>query len=153
MRHQKRGRRLGRTASHRKAMYSNMVAALVTHERIETTESKAKELRRIAERTITWAVSLGDVLAKEPDERSPEEVAQYVHHVRMARRVLKDREALNRLFTEVAPRFVERHGGYLRIVKTRLRRGDAAPLAFIEFVDYEPAVSEKADKESAKAAE
>ncbi len=141
MRHQKSGRRLGKNATHRKAMWSNMVASLITHERIETTEAKAKELRRIAERTMTWATSLGTLLGKDPDERSQEEVAKYVHHVRMARRVLKDKSALDRLFTEVAPRFVDDEGkyegGYTRVIKTRRRKGDGALLAFVELIDYE----------------
>ena len=139
MRHRKSGRKLGRNAPHRKALWSNMVAALVTHERIETTEAKAKELRRYAEKTVTWATSLGaELLQKDPEERSPEEKARFVHHVRMARRVLRDRTALERLFSEVAPRFANRAGGYTRIVKTRRRKGDNAPMAIIEFVDYEP---------------
>jgi large subunit ribosomal protein L17 len=141
MRHQKSGRRLGRSATHRKAMWSNMVASLIMHERIETTEAKAKELRRFAERTMTWATSLGTLLAKDPDDRSQSEAAKYVHHVRMARRVLKDKTALDRLFTEVAPRFVDDdgayEGGYTRIIKTRRRKGDGALLAFIELKDYE----------------
>ena len=141
MRHQKSGRRLGRNATHRKAMWSNMVASLITHERIETTEAKAKELRRIAERTMTWATSLGTLLGKDPDARSSDEAAKYVHHVRMARRVLRDKSALDRLFTEVAPRFVDDdgkyEGGYTRIIKTRRRKGDGALLAFVELIDYE----------------
>jgi large subunit ribosomal protein L17 len=118
-----------------------MVASLITHERIETTEAKAKELRRIAERTMTWATSLGTLLDKDPDDRSQEESAKYIHHVRMARRVLKDKSALDRLFTEVAPRFLDDDGkyvgGYTRIIKTRRRKGDGALLAFVELIDYE----------------
>ena len=140
MRHQKSGRQLGRNSTHRKAMYSNMVAALITHERIETTLAKAKELRRIAERTMTWAISLGTLLNKDPKERTPEEMTKYWHHVRMAQRVLKDKGALERLFAEVAARFIddkgEYKGGYTRIIKTRHRRGDGALLAFIELKDY-----------------
>ena len=143
MRHRKSGRRLGRSATHRKAMFSNMVAALITNERIETTEAKAKELRRYAERTITWATSLGELLHKEPEERTGEEKARYIHHLRMARRILKDEEALGKLFHEVGPRFLEREGGYTRIIKTRRRLGDAAPLAFIELVDYVVGGAEK----------
>ncbi len=154
MRHQKSGRRLGRSATHRKAMWSNMVASLITHERIETTEAKAKELRRIAERTMTWATSLGTLLAKDPDDRSADEAAKYVHHVRMARRVLKDKSALDRLFTEVAPRFVDDDGkydgGYTRIIKTRRRKGDGALLAFVELNDYEIGVVQEETPEKAE---
>lgn len=137
MRHRKSGRRLGRNSSHRKAMFSNMVAAVITHGRIETTEAKAKELRSIVERTITWASSLGELLGKDPAERSPEEKARYLHHLRMAKRVLKEGSALEQLFAEVGPRFTDRAGGYTRVIKTRRRRGDNAPMAFIELVDYE----------------
>jgi large subunit ribosomal protein L17 len=115
-------------------MWSNMVASLVTHERIETTEAKAKELRRIAERTINWGVGVADLLAAETKDLSQEERARLVHARRMARRVLKDVDALSKLFGEIAPRFAGRPGGYTRILKTRTRRGDAAPMAFIELV-------------------
>jgi large subunit ribosomal protein L17 len=157
MRHQKSGRQLGRNSSHRKAMWSNMVASLITHERIETTEAKAKELRRIAERTMTWATSLGTLLSKDPGDRSQQEAAKYVHHVRMAKRVLRDKSALDRLFTEVAPRFVndkgEYDGGYTRVIKTRNRKGDGAPLAFVELIDYEvgAAKAESTSKEETAA--
>jgi large subunit ribosomal protein L17 len=132
-------------------MYSNMVAAVIRHERIETTETKAKELRRFVERTITWASSLGELLKKEPEARSVEEKARYLHHLRMAKRVLRDGEALDRLFTEVAPRFVERAGGYTRTIKTRRRRGDNAPMVYLELVDYVPSSPEPAAPEKTKA--
>ena len=115
-------------------MFSNMVASLVTHGRIETTEAKAKELRRIADRTINWGVGVADLLAAETKALSQEERARLVHARRMARRVLKDVDALGKLFNEIAPRFAGRPGGYTRILKTRTRRGDAAPMAFIELV-------------------
>ena len=134
MRHRKSGRKLNRNSSHRKAMFSNMVASLVTHGRIETTEAKAKELRRIADRTINWGVGVADLLAAETKALSQEERARLVHARRMARRVLKDVDALGKLFNEIAPRFAGRPGGYTRILKTRTRRGDAAPMAFIELV-------------------
>lgn len=151
MRHRKSGRRLGRNSSHRKAMYSNMVASVITHERIETTESKAKELRRHVEHTITWASSLGELLKKDPESRSVEEKARYVHHLRMAKRVLKDQDALERLFSEVGPRFLDRNGGYTRIIKTRRRKGDNAPMCFLELVDYEPPAAEVTTEDKAKA--
>ena len=134
MRHRKSGRRLGRNSSHRKALFSNMVAALVTHGRIETTEAKAKEMRSIAERTINWGVSVSELLSKERNELSTEERIKIVHARRMAQRVLKDSDALDRLFEEVAPQLAGRPGGYTRVLKTRVRRGDAAPMAFIELV-------------------
>ena len=138
MRHMKSGRHFGRDSAHRHAMMSNLVASLVKHERIETTEAKAKELRPLAERTMHWAIELGDLLKKDPKERSSEEKVRYLHHLRMAARVLKDRDALRALFQEKAIRFLDRAGGYLRIIKTRRRAGDNAPMALIEFVDFVP---------------
>ncbi len=134
MRHRKSGRKLNRNSSHRKAMFSNMVASLVTHGRIETTHAKAKELRGIAERTINTAVRVSELYSKDRDQLSSDERAQIVHAMRMARRVLKDTDALATLFTDVAPRYVGRPGGYTRVLKTRNRLGDAAPMAFIELV-------------------
>ena len=110
MRHRRAGVHLSRTSAHRKALFSNLVAALFTNERIRTTDAKAKETRRLAERTITWARRVGDVLAKKPDRRSTEESARVVHAVRMARRVVRDRGAVLKLFDELAPRFFGRHG-------------------------------------------
>ena len=137
MRHRKTGRKLGRSSSHRKALFSNMVTSLVKHGRIHTTEAKAKELRGIADRTINWAVSVHPILAKEPDAMSQQERAKVVHAKRMARRMVKDQEQLDRLFSDIAPQMTERQGGYTRVLKTRIRRGDAAPMAFIEIVGLE----------------
>src|SRR5450631_3925231 len=109
MRHQRAGVHLSRTSAHRKALFSNLVAALFTNERIRTTDAKAKETRRLAERTITWARRVGDVLAKKPDRRTSEESAQVVHAVRMARRVVRDRGAVVKLFDELAPRGLHAH--------------------------------------------
>ena len=134
MRHRKSGRKFGRNSSHRHAMFSNMVASLVTHGRIETTEAKAKELRKFADRTINWGVKVSELLDKDTKQLSQEERAKLVHARRMARRVLKDVDALRRLFDEVAPQFKGRPGGYTRVLKTRNRRGDAAPMAFVELV-------------------
>lgn len=134
MRHLKAGRKLGRTSAHRKAMYSNMVAALVTYGKIETTEAKAKELRSIADRTITWAVGVNDLTRKDRKKLSDIERARIVHAKRMARRVLKDEAALERLFAEVAPALAGRPGGYTRLLKTRFRVGDAAPMALVALV-------------------
>ena len=134
MRHLKAGRKLGRTSAHRKAMYSNMVAALVTHGKIETTEAKAKELRSIADRTISWGVGVNDLLSKDRKKLSDIERARVVHAKRMARRVLKDEAALERLFAEVAPAMAGRPGGFTRVLKTRFRVGDAAPMALVALV-------------------
>jgi large subunit ribosomal protein L17 len=134
MRHRKSGRKLGRTSSHRKAMWSNMVASLVTHGRIETTEAKAKEVRSIADKTITWGVSVHELIAKGTDKLSQDEKAKVVHAYRMAGRIVKDAAALDRLFTQLGAHFATRPGGYTRILKTRIRKGDAAPMAFVELV-------------------
>ena len=124
MRHQKAGRTLGRKSSHRKAMYRNMAASLIRHETIRTTVPKAKELRRVVEPLIT--------LAKEDG------VAQR----RLAFDRLRDKETVGKLFTELGPRFKDRPGGYLRILKTGFRPGDSAPMAIVQLLDQpEPEVS------------
>ena len=137
MRHRKAGVHLSRTSAHRKALFSNLVAALLTNERIRTTDAKAKETRRLAERTITWARRVGDVLTKKADRRTTEESARVVHAVRMARRVVRDRGAVLKLFDEIAPRFEGRRGGYTRIVKLGQRPGDAAPMSLLELLPDE----------------
>lgn len=149
MRHQRAGVHLSRTSAHRKALFSNLVAALLTNERIRTTDAKAKETRRLAERTITWARRVGDVLTKKPERRSNEESARVVHAVRMARRVVRDRGAVLKLFDEIAPRYLGRRGGYTRIVKLGQRPGDAAPMSLLELVPEEappPKTEEKGAK-------
>jgi large subunit ribosomal protein L17 len=132
MRHMKAGRKLGRKSAHRKAMYSNLVAALVTHGKIETTEAKAKELRSIADKTIHWGVGVSSLVAKGTRKLSDIERARVVHAKRMARRVLKDETALERLFAEIAPQLAGRPGGYTRVLKTRFRVGDAARMALVQ---------------------
>src|SRR5262245_16586932 len=145
MRHQRAGLHLSRTSAHRQALFSNLVASLFTYERIRTTDAKAKATRRLAERTITWARRLGDVLTKAPDRRTPDESARVVHAVRMARRVVRDREAVLKLFDELGPRYLGRMGGYTRIVKIGQRPGDAAPMSFLELIPEEgrPAAAPK----------
>ena len=133
MRHRKSGRKLGRNASHRSALFNNLVTSLLTHGRIETTVAKAKELRSFADATIGWGVSVQPLIAK-GDKATTDERAKVVHARRMARKTVKTREALERLFTEIGPHFVDRKGGYTRVLKTRVRKGDAAPMAFIELV-------------------
>ncbi len=117
MRHRKSGRHLNRTSAHRKAMFRNMAASLLRHEVIRTTLPKARELRRVAEPLIT--------LAKEDS----------VHRRRLAFARLRDREVVTKLFNELGPRYKDRPGGYLRILKMGYRPGDAAPMALVELVD------------------
>ncbi|HIN12719.1 MAG TPA: 50S ribosomal protein L17 [Gammaproteobacteria bacterium] len=119
MRHKKIGRRLGRDSSHRKAMFRNMAASLIEHESISTTLSKAKELRRTLEPLIT--------LAKEDD----------VSRRRRAFNKIRNKAAVGKLFNEIGPRFKDRPGGYLRILKKGSRPGDSAPMALIQLTDYE----------------
>ena len=117
MRHLKSGRKLNRTSSHRKAMFSNMTASLIEHEVIKTTLPKAKELRRVAEPLIT--------LAKNDS----------VANRRLAFSRLRNDSAVGKLFAELGPRYQERPDGYMRILKTGFRAGDAAPMAIVELVD------------------
>ena len=120
MRHRKAGRRLGRTSSHRKAMFRNMATSMLLHETIRTTVAKAKELRRVVEPLIT--------LAKEDS----------VANRRLAFSRLRDKEVVGKLFKELGPRFKERPGGYLRILKTAPRPGDNAPMAIVMLTDRAP---------------
>lgn len=132
MRHQVDHRKLGRTASHRKALLRNMVTSLILSERIETTLPKAKELRRLAERLVT--------LGKEGS----------LHSRRQAARVVRTPEALKKLFDGLAQRFQDRSGGYTRIFKFGFRRGDSAEMAAIEFLGYQRPVKEKKEKKKAE---
>jgi large subunit ribosomal protein L17 len=147
MRHQRAGVHLSRTSAHRKALFANLVSALFTHERIRTTDAKAKATRRIAERTITIARRLGDVLTKTAEKRSPEESARVVHAMRFARIAVRDRGAVQKLFDEIGPRFLGRPGGYTRIVKIGQRPGDAAPMSLLELMPDENAPAKVATKD------
>lgn len=129
-------------------MFSNLVAALFTNERIRTTDAKAKETRRLAERTITWARRVGDVLGKKPERRTIEESARVVHAVRMARRIVRDRGAVMKLFDELAPRYTGRNGGYTRIVKLVQRPGDAASMSLLELMPEDGASAPKTEGKS-----
>ncbi len=120
MRHRKSGRKLGRNSSHRKAMFRNMAASMITHETIKTTLPKAKELRRVVEPLIT--------LAKKDS----------VANRRLAFDRLRDKAVVAKLFTEIGPRCKERPGGYLRILKTGPRPGDNAPMAIVMLTDQAP---------------
>ena len=134
-------------------MFSNLVTALLTYERIRTTDVKAKEVRRLAERAITWARRLGGVLTKKIEKRTDEEKARIVHAMRMALQAIRDREAVLKLFEEIGPRFLTRHGGYTRIVKLGPRPGDAAPMALLELIPAEGAAEKPEPKqEKGKAA-
>lgn len=117
MRHRQSGRQLNRNSSHRKAMFKNMTASLVEHELIKTTLPKAKELRRVIEPLITRAKT------------------DSVANRRLVFARVRDREAVTKLFDELGPRYSERPGGYIRILKCGLRAGDKAPMAFVELVD------------------
>jgi len=123
MRHRKSGRKLGRTSAHRKAMYRNLAVSLLQHETIRTTVPKAKELRRVVEPLIT--------LAKHASENSGDAVRLR----RLAFSRLRDDAAVGKLFTELGPRFKDRPGGYLRILKMGHRAGDAAPMAMVQLLD------------------
>jgi large subunit ribosomal protein L17 len=128
MRHQKAGRKFNRDSSHRQAMFRNMAASLIKHELIRTTLPKAKELRRVAEPLITLAKVDG------------------VANRRLAFSRLRDKQAVGKLFVELGPRFVNRPGGYLRILKCGFRSGDNAPMAYVELMDR-PQVTEEAAAE------
>jgi large subunit ribosomal protein L17 len=116
MRHQKTGRKLGRNASHRKAMFRNMVTSLFKHEHLETTDAKAKEVKPIAEKMIS--------LAKRGD----------LHARRQALAYIKDKSVIHRLFDELKDRYTDRQGGYIRIIKKGNRRGDGAPISIIQLL-------------------
>ena len=121
MRHHRAGKKLGRDSAHRKSLYANLACALVEHGRIKTTVTKAKAVKPFAEQMITLG-KRGDLSAR-----------------RQAIAELRSQDAVHKLFAEVAPRFAERPGGYTRIVKIGPRQGDAAEMAYLELVDYEPA--------------
>lgn len=117
MRHAKKGRKLGTDASHTKAMLRSLAAALLANERIKTTETRAKEVRSLVERIITWG-KRGDV-----------------HSRRLALAELGDQALVKKVFDDIAPRYKEREGGYTRILKLGPRKGDAAPMVIMELVD------------------
>ena len=128
MRHRHGARKLNRTSSHRKAMFSNMAVSLLTHEQIKTTLPKAKELRRVADKMIT--------LGKRGN----------LHARRRAHSYLRDDSAVSKLFEALAERYKERNGGYTRVVKAGFRYGDNAPMAVIELVDRDPDAKGVEDK-------
>jgi large subunit ribosomal protein L17 len=120
VRHASRGKKLGRDSAHRKALYANLTCSLLEHERIKTTEAKAKAVKPIAEQMIT--------LGRRGD----------LHARRQALAFLRSQEIVHKLFAEVGPRMAERPGGYSRIIKIGHRPGDAAEMVYLELVDYQP---------------
>ena len=143
MRHQKKGRKLNRTASHRKALFSNLAASLVIHKKIRTTEAKGKELRTYVERLVTYA-KRGDI-----------------HGRRLIQKKIsgkRGKEIANILIHDIAPAFAERQGGYTRLIKLNSRKNDNASVSLVEFVDIaadviEPDTDDAGDKEKENAKE
>jgi large subunit ribosomal protein L17 len=132
MRHKVAGRQFGRDANQRKALLRGLVVSLFEHTKIETTSAKAKEARKLAERLIT--------LAKKGD----------LHSRRLALSLVPNKKAIAKLFHIIAPKLSERNGGYLRVLKTRVRQGDCSSMAVLEFVDYELLQEEKKEKKESK---
>ncbi|WP_295813133.1 50S ribosomal protein L17 [uncultured Nitratireductor sp.] len=135
MRHGKSGRKLNRTASHRKAMFANMAASLIEHEQIVTTLPKAKEIRPIVEKLVT--------LGKRGD----------LHARRQAIAAIRDENQVRKLFDTLATRYADRNGGYIRIMKAGFRHGDSAPMAVVEFVDRDVDAKGAADRARVEAEE
>ena len=129
MRHQKKTIKLGRTAEHRKALLANQVCSLIAHQRVKTTLAKAKAVRPLAEKMVTFGKNGS------------------LHARRMALSMLRQKDAVKKLFDEIAPRSAGRNGGYTRIVKLGQRKSDSASMAFIEWVDAAQAIEEKEPRE------
>jgi len=127
MRHKMQGRKFGRESGHRKLMLKNLVLSLIEHGRINTTQAKAKEIRSLAERVITYGKK------------------GTVHHRRMAFKILNNRDMVKKVFDELAPQYTDREGGYTRVLKNGYRKGDCAPMAIIEFVQGEVTDKKKDD--------
>ncbi len=130
MRHLKAGRKLNRTASHRKAMFNNMASSLIDNERIKTTLPKAKELRTVVERLITYGKK-GDL-----------------HGIRLIAKTIKDKDLVMKLVNDIAPGYSERQGGYTRVLKLGTRRGDNTEMAIIELVDRVQVASDAPEVEA-----
>jgi large subunit ribosomal protein L17 len=135
MRHKVAGRLFSRTANQRKALLRGLISSLIEHQRIETTVAKAKAIKGIAEKLVTFG-KRGDLHAK-----------------RMVMSYIPNRTVMSKLFSEIAPRFADRNGGYLRIIQTRQRVNDRASMAIIEFIDYEDLKMKTSGKEDEKKAE
>ncbi len=128
MRHKVRGRKFGRERDHRRLLMRNLVSSLVEHGRINTTQTKAKELRGLAERLITYGKK------------------DTIHYRRLAYKVLQNRDLVKKVFDELAPRYLSTEGGYTRVLKNGYRKGDSAPMAIIEFVEKEETLEKKEKK-------
>lgn len=148
MRHKNAGRKFDRNTSSRRAMFRNLAANLILHERIETTDAKAKELRRVCDRLITKAKRLGEAAYTPQDKLSDADKAKRLHATRLVGAYLprfmtrtevgggeKRVDIVEKVFLDLAKRYASRPGGYTRIIKTSLRRGDNAPMVTIELVD------------------
>jgi large subunit ribosomal protein L17 len=135
MQHNRAGRKLGRTTAHRKALFRNQLSSLITHERIQTTLPKAKDLRPLIEKMITLGKRGG------------------LHARRLALKTIPEATTVKKLFEEIAPRFKERAGGYTRILKLGRRQGDGAEMAILEFIDFDFAQRQAEKKVAAKAAD
>ena len=151
MRHLRKSRRFGRPTSHRLAMFRNMVTSLFLHERIFTTLCKAKELRRVAEKLVTFG-KRGDLAARRVAARTLQTTGKAE-----GKKIVHDEEALKKLFSDLGPRYAGRPGGYTRIIRAGQRKGDCAPMAFIEMLPAEKKAQSsgkggKKSKETAKAA-
>lgn len=147
MRHRKDGRQFSRDTPHRRAMFRNLAGNLITHERIVTTDAKAKELRRVAERLITKAKRLGAAAHTPQKDLSPEQKAKRLHVARLLGSFLprygvtsggEQKDLVEKVLVEMSKRFEDRAGGYTRIIKLGPRKGDGASMAVIEFVDAAP---------------
>ncbi len=147
MRHGKDGRQFSRNTAHRRAMFRNLAANLVNHERIITTDAKAKELRRVAERLITKAKRLGDVARTKGDKLSATDKSKRLHVARLLGAFIprwaveKDgtkKDLIEKVLVDLSTRMAERKGGYTRIIKLGPRRGDGASMSLIELVDAKP---------------
>src|SRR5436853_7454231 len=132
MRHQKKTVKLGRTAEHRKALLANQVCSLIAHQRVKTTLAKAKAVRPLAEKMVTFGKNGS------------------IHARRMALSMLRQKDAVKKLFDEIAPRSADRNGGYTRIVKLGQRKSDSAPVAYLEWVDAAFAVDEEPESKARK---
>jgi large subunit ribosomal protein L17 len=135
MQHNRAGRKLGRTTAHRKALFRNQLSSLITHERIQTTLPKAKDLRPLIEKMVTLGKRGG------------------LHARRLALKTIPEATTIKKLFEEIAPRFKERAGGYTRIMKLGRRQGDGAEMAILEFIDFDWAHRQAEKKVAAKAAD